>query len=579
MPPTFSQSKPSWLGESRWGAAPLKAMQPESLRLWLGFMNARLVVSLILLVVQGALWASTPLASPWPTFLCLLYSAATVASRYALQPRALGDAINPLWALLVGSDMLVFALLHLQQTSNINYTPLFALPILFASVLGSLSLALGTASAVTLLLLAGTYWNSLQSVTDATPYLVQAALSGAGYFAVAVLTNQLVLRLVQEGQRARTSQLAASIQKRVNELVIEALPDGVVTVDERGWVRAANPAACDMLGLPQAHTVDLKAQAHWIGILQMVRLSLGSGSSQEEKLRIQRPGLGTRSVRVRTRLAQPLGTEGESLCVLFLQDQRELEARLRTEKLASMGRMSAAVAHEIRNPLAAIVQANALLGEDIKDPKLEHLTRIVEQNAQRLGKIVDDVLDATRVQPRLPEKDISHIELCACVHLAVTDWSQQHPCGDRLRVQIPAQPRWVRFDGDHLRRVLVNLLDNALRYARPVAHAIQVHVLIDQPASGATVSVWSEGSPLDPAVQQHLFEPFFSSESRSSGLGLFICRQLCEQHGAGLFFRRTSRTVGSQSLEGNEFAMTLQGSAHQPAAPTTLHPPWQTTLY
>ena len=83
---------------------------------------------------------------------------------------------------------------------------------------------------------------------------------------------------------------------------------------------------------------------------------------------------------------------------MFLQDLRELEARIRTEKLAAMGRMSAAVAHEIRNPLAAITQASALLGEDLVDPAHRQLTTMVQQNAQRLARIVDDVLDVARAR-------------------------------------------------------------------------------------------------------------------------------------------------------------------------------------
>ena len=88
----------------------------------------------------------------------------------------------------------------------------------------------------------------------------------------------------------------------------------------------------------------------------------------------------------------------ESLCVMFLQDLREMEARVRTEKLAAMGRMSAAVAHEIRNPLAAIAQANALLDEDLTDPAQKRLTLMVRQNAKRLARIVDEILNVARVE-------------------------------------------------------------------------------------------------------------------------------------------------------------------------------------
>jgi two-component system sensor histidine kinase PilS (NtrC family) len=114
----------------------------------------------------------------------------------------------------------------------------------------------------------------------------------------------------------------------------------------------------------------------------------------------------------------------------------------------------------------------------------------------------------------------------------------------------------VAFEPDHLRRVLVNLLDNALRYASAREGAIQVASSTD----GRKLSVWSDGKPLDAGVQRHLFEPFFSSESRSSGLGLYICRELCERHGARIAYRRCAAPDGS-GREGNEFVVTFKAAA------------------
>lgn len=570
----------SWFGDSRlYTVAP--ATTPETHRLWTGFMTARLIVGAVLLAVQAMLFVTGPSHSLTLVLLCSLYLAATGVSRYMLQPQALGSAINPLWGLLVGADILVFAALQALQNSGVNYTPLFALPILLAAVLGTLTLALGTAAGVTLLLLAGSYWNSLQSLADATPYLVQAALSGAGYFAVAFLAQQLAARLVSESDRARTSQLAATVQKRVNELVIENLPDGVLIVDQYGWVRAANPAAREMLGL-EGNTplsIDLKAHAGWAPLVQLARTSLGAGQPLEENIRLERAQHGTRHLRARTRLAQPLGSEGESLCVVFLQDQRELEARLRTEKLASMGRMSAAVAHEIRNPLAAISQANALLSEDLDDPRLNRLTAMVDQNAKRLGKIVDDILNVSRVQPHgTAERGSSEtIAVQDSVRQSVAEWLQQNPRSQSVPVECTGPEVAVQFEADHLRRVLFNLLDNALRYASAGVRCIQVHV--DTAPRVATIAIWSDGAPLDPSVQQHLFEPFFSSESRSSGLGLFICRELCAQHGASIHYRRMPASSAHPEPLGNAFVLAPL-RADVPAAPGhTLATPWQTTLY
>jgi two-component system sensor histidine kinase PilS (NtrC family) len=112
----------------------------------------------------------------------------------------------------------------------------------------------------------------------------------------------------------------------------------------------------------------------------------------------------------------------------------------------------------------------------------------------------------------------------------------------------------VRFDIEHLRRILVNLLDNAARYAGDREGSIQVTTRRNA-AGRASLQVWSDGAPLEPAVQRHLFEPFFSSESRSSGLGLFLCRELCERHGATIGYER--RALSAAGPEGNEFSISF----------------------
>ncbi|OGB33325.1 MAG: PAS domain-containing sensor histidine kinase [Burkholderiales bacterium RIFCSPLOWO2_12_FULL_61_40] len=544
-------------------------------RLWQGFMTARLTLGLVLMLLQSALYFTGSTHSKVQALASAAYFASTLVSKLWIKPRRLGRSFNPAWGGLVGLDLLVFSLLQLvQDNSGINYTPLFALPILLASVLGSLRLALGTAAGVTVLLLGGTLWTYLHSTIDATtPRFVQAALSGVGYFAIALLANQLASRLASEGQRARRSQLAATVQRQVNELVIESLPDGVLIVDDRGCVRAANPAAQQLLVSQRARqspVFDLRGEAGWRPLLNLTRLSFGTGRTQEEDVTIRMEGHGPRRVRARTRLAAPLGTDGESLCVLFLQDQRELEARMRTEKLASMGRMSTAVAHEIRNPLAAIAQANALLEEDLEDPRLKQLTAMVHQNTKRLEKIVDDILDVSRVTPHGRGLAAPALALNESVQQICLDWAVQNGSQQRLGTRLPDQALQVRFDTDHLRRVLVNLLDNASRYASQQTGAIQVSSCL-QGDRHAAVSVWSDGAPMDQSVERHLFEPFFSSESRSSGLGLFICRELCEGHGASILYQRNVRPVGGQPSEGNEFVISFLR--------TTTDTPWQTTLY
>jgi two-component system sensor histidine kinase PilS (NtrC family) len=282
---------------------------------------------------------------------------------------------------------------------------------------------------------------------------------------------------------------------------------------------------------------------------------------------------------VRTSLAAPQEFRDESLCVVFMQDQREQEARLRTEKLASMGRMSTAVAHEIRNPLAAIAQANALLDEDLTDPRHKQLTTMVAQNAKRLEKIVDDILNVSRVRGDAPGRLTAHIPLQEVVHRIASDWARQTGATPQLQLQIPGTDTGlqVRFDADHLRQVLVNLLDNAKRYASGRVASIQVVVLAGD-GPHAAVSVWSDGPPMEASVERHLFEPFFSSESRSSGLGLYISRELCERHGATLTYQRSPRNVAGEWAEGNTFMLQIHLSSEDGSGDHN-DAPWQTSLY
>lgn len=567
----------SWFGPAApWAAEIHTDDTREFSRIWQGFMTARFTLGLVLLAMQVTMLAIGTSHSKWLIAISLAYFASTLTTGLFGKPLFLGDSFNRHWIRLVGLDVLAFSSLQILQGNPVNYTPLFALPILLASVLGSLRLALGTAAGVTMLLLGSTAVAYMDGSSDATVSLLQAALSGVGYFAIALLANQLSSRLSSEGMRVRSSQAAVNLQRQVNELVIETLPDGVLIVDRQGLVRAANPAAVKLLAsTPEQHAsiTDLQQEPAWKPLLELTRQSFADGVGQQDDVTIRHAGQGPRRIRVSTRPTNPQDLGGESLCVLFLQDQRELEARMRTEKLASMGRMSTAVAHEIRNPLAAISQANALLEEDLADARHVKLTQMIGQNAQRLAKIVNDILNASRAQPQDAGHSPLHISLNETVGRVCREWSAQNLCDNRLLCLCGTEAITVQFEGDHLRRVLVNLLDNARRFAADHPGGMQVQTQVLQ-GTQPSVRVWSEGAPMDQSVERHLFEPFFSSESRSSGLGLYICRQLCEGHGASIAYQRSTRLVAGRAVEGNEFfvqfvrAAQALPSATEHATPT-----------
>jgi len=534
----------------------------EFARLWRGFMTARVTLGLVLLALQFTLYVLGQASDPLLILVCGAYLAATLATRVLGRARRLGATMGPRWLSIIGVDVITFALLQYGQgQSGINYSPLLALPVLLAAVLGSMPLALGTAAGATLVLLGQASLASLRPDVDAAAMVAQSALTGAGYFVIAILASQMSARLATEEQRSLRSQMLAQVQRKVNSLVIESMTDGVLVVDAHDRVLAANPAALRLLGRDLADTLlpfSLAQQAAWQQLVQLNQRSFSGNLPQGASIVLTLPGIGLQYTHVHTRIAASDEDAQERLCVMFVQDQREAEARMRTEKLVSMGRMSAAVAHEIRNPLAAIVQANALLDEEVADPRLKSLIRMVHQNANRLERIVDEVLNISRLNRAGDGAGPSRTRLEDTVAQVCLDWSLQHRRG--VLTELHAAASLVAFDPEHLRRVLVNLLDNAQRHAGAGVGSIQVST-VREPTGQAVLAVWSDGQPLEPSVERHLFEPFFSSESRSTGLGLYICRELCAGHGAVIAFARKQRLTDGSRVDGNEFGVRFAAPA------------------
>lgn len=551
-------------------------------RMWRGFMAARILIAGVLLLLLLYLRVMGQPPHGLALLVCIAYLVLTVWVRVLGRPVMPGARFDPQWLATVGVDVLVFGLFLYLQVGGINYAPLFALPVLLASVLGSLLLGLGTAAAVTLALLLDALQYSLAGTPDAAGRYVQAAITGTGLFAVAYLTNQLATRLVRQERVARGSEMAARAQIQVNQLVIDNLGDGVLVIDANGVVHAANPAAREMLGAAQgAHNelarppFVLAGRLAWQGLADIAAQSLAEQQVIGREVAVTDAQNSQRRLHVKTYLSTvPEAPSQGSLCVMFMEDLREMEARVRTEKLAAMGRMSAAVAHEIRNPLSAISQANALLAEEITQPQQLSLVRMVAQNVQRLNRVVDDVLDVSRVQGGARQAAVLH-DAARFIGSVCQDWAVQNKAQNKLLAGIQPAPIAIEFEADHLRRVLVNLLDNALRHASGDAGAIQVS--FQNAARDAwLLSVWSDGEPIEGSVQRHLFEPFFSSQSRSSGLGLYICRELCIRHGAVISYQRASRTPLEAGFErqGNDFSVLIRPSLEvtQPMSLNSLTP-------
>ena len=563
-------------------------------RVFRTYAAARAVIGVGLVASQAFTTLFVGRGHEWVALLCVAYGVQAITlwllprfGPLALPQSSARRRVRQ-WLATVGVDLVAFSLLHVAALgSSFNFGALLVLPVLMSGVLTSRLLALGTAASAALMLLVVAWWGAGGSA-DTPALMLQSGLAGLGLFIITLLAGELAGRLAREELAARGSLELARQQAQLNRLVIEEMADGVLVVDRRLRVRAANPAARSLLvdqGLSPPAPFGLADRAAWITLRQAVERALASGDWPEAGREISidfGPG-ASRGVRVRVRFMRGRGLDeltpppgpaganaapGEPLVVLLLEDVRTAQARIRQEKLAAMGRVSAGIAHEIRNPLAAISQANALMLEDELSPAQARLARMVADNVERLKRLVDDVME---VAPGAEPTSLP-IDATATVSAAAADWARtaQMPLGSdsRLRAELPSLPLGVSFDPEHLRRVLVNLLDNAHRHASGAAGAIFLR-LSARDESWAVLSVLSDGAPIAADVERFLFEPFFSTRSRGTGLGLYICRELCERYGASIEYR--PRPAADRLR--NEFVVSLRRvMLHEPATPLHLDP-------
>ncbi len=394
------------------------------------------------------------------------------------------------------------------------------------------------AAAATLFVLAQTGWQLLRGGDAAS--LMLAGLVGIACFAAAMTVNWLATRLHAQERIAQMRADDLRRQLAVTSRVVAELAHGVMIVDAAGAVRAMNPAARALLGIATQAPATLAeagegsvAGRGWAMLRDAYARWRGSGGAKGAESDLELLIADGRATRVRLRFLGAVET-GEDT-VVMIEDQRLVEDRAQQLKLASMGRLSASIAHEIRNPLGAIRHANGLLAERISDPSLERLTRIVESNTVRIDRIVEDVLSIARRDRSADESIEPQPFLDRLVDEFVsTSGAERARIGVRLASEQP-----IRFDSNHLRQVLLNLLANALRYASTATDAVRIEWR-ERDDRRLELRVSDDGPGLTEEMREHAFEPFYTTESRGTGLGLYLARELCHASGATIRYETGS---------------------------------------
>ncbi len=439
---------------------------------------------------------------------------------------------------------------------------LFLLPLAGASLLLPSTLVFFVCAVAVLAILIDAGFRTLSTdVSD--PLLFQAGVYGAALFGVTALLRALSSRLASQERLARSRGRDLQNQLAINRLVIAQMQQGVIVVDPTTQVRANNRAARRMLGLePSAQLtgVRLTTLPSATALAQAFMRWVDAGRSEGAWSNTVMAGTGADAAvspllesRMRARFARPTSGSDEEF-VIFIEDVRDVEDRAQQLKLAAMGRLTASIAHEIRNPLAAISHAGQLMGEDSADPLLKRLSGIVRENTQRLNRLVEDVLRVARREPPLGDE----IDINEFVQQFMSEFVRDRALAPAT-IQLEAEPGLsVKFEQSHLRQVLYNLVDNALRFATGGAKSVRIVIERAPEQDRAQLWVFDDGAGVPVDARAALFEPFFTTRTQGTGLGLYLAREFCVTNRAVLSYS-SRREVDGSSRDG--FLLRFGGGA------------------
>ncbi|MEB0137889.1 MULTISPECIES: sensor histidine kinase [unclassified Undibacterium] len=489
----------------------------------------------------------------------------------------------------IALDIIVIASLYLASGgAKGGLSILFLFPLAGVAILSPLVWAFFFCSLVSLLLLIVALYQSFEF--DDGNLLSQAGLFGASYFAVIYVVNRLASNLIRQEQLADQRGAELAVQQEINRVVIADMGDGILVLDQGGAMFEINPAAERMLGgnlhqqMVGVKLLDVPALRPMVDALTDLKTAGMAGaagrisfvsiscSPDEAKASLRSgltlPGTAGRPEHVQfvTHLklrfigVAELGKRvdvGTGHIIIFMQDVSDIENQAQQLKLASMGRLTASIAHEVRNPLSSISYAAALLGEDIAQlptPQLQamRLLKIIDDNVARLNQLIEDILRLSRKA----RNDVAPYWLMQVVRECVDDFIETKQVSVAL-VQIGSAADFqVNFDPGHLFEIVANLLSNALRYASGKPGSICLYATVN--ASGRQeLHIQDDGPTISYDVRAHLFEPFYTTSRMGTGLGLYMARELCLNNQALLDYEYR---VDSDKLEpSGRFVITFSG--------------------
>lgn len=391
-----------------------------------------------------------------------------------------------------------------------------------AALLLPLRLGLGVAVSAAAGLATAYFW-TLVIEQEPTRPMAELMMFTVSFLAIATLTHQLRLQMRATEALAERRGAEATRLAEVNELIIRRMRTGVLLVDREAEIKLANEAAMLLLGEGAAGTRRLVEAAPELAL----RLSewLRNGLPNDTPLR-----LGNDQFEVVPRFARLFAKGDDTL--IFLDDTSLVSRRAESLTLTAMGRFSASLAHEIRNPLAAISYAAQLLEESRELPEGDRrLAQIIHQQCMRTNAIVESVLGLARRERATAE----HVELVGFLRGFIEEFRQSTPDEtDNIALAAPQPLVPALVDPKHLHQIVTALVQNARRHGHLPNEAARITLHPYRLDDAPVIDVIDRGPGVPEAVVPQLFRPFFTTSEHGTGLGLYIARELCRANGASL---------------------------------------------
>lgn len=361
----------------------------------------------------------------------------------------------------------------------------------------------------------------------------QAVMLSVSCFATAWLAHSLAERSLKSEAILSKQQVDLANLEQVNALITQEMQDGVVVIDKAFVVRHMNAQAEYLLGVSAYTWLNHSLSKVAPKLTAMIHTWMNEANETTETVKL------THEERELQFRFMPVSDDRKLGAVVFIEDWSQIQTQSHQVKLAALGRLTANIAHEIRNPLSAISHATELLQEESSNPTDKRMLQIISDNVQRLDQIVKDVLELNR-RDRTQQETLN-------INQFLVDFHEQFCLAEKIPLAgivmtLPEQEHEIRFDRRHLNQIIWNLCRNAWRHSQQQAES----VLVSLESTGAKnrplmLVVEDDGSGVPEHATPHLFEPFFTTESNGTGLGLYIARELCEANSSRIEYNRGTR--------------------------------------